>query len=670
MVDDRLRVVNTSAQSSREPWLERLNPLRDGTPDEARAGRLVLLLALIVGGAATAYEALYIAMQMWFTVVTVAIGISLAFGVPLWFRRRPSVPAAAHTLAVAAFIALAGVTWQTGGLQSVAIGWFLIAPMLAALVNGRRAGLVWVGATVAWMSFLYLLELAGHTPTNEMPVAVRGLFAFVAPAGLVGCVFAFVWSYELSREEAMEKLCEARDDATREHEHARAVLDNVGEGLVLVREDGRLQPARSAALERWFGKPSNDAHVWDVFRAHDADIAEQVEIGWEQLGTGWLPRDVALEQLPTRLVTDDQVLQLHWSPAGSDGEVMLMATDVTAQLHAEEERREQEELVNILSRLGRSRQQVLDFASDARRIVDALLAREGDRAQERRWIHTLKGNTAVMGLGRLAEWLHALETKLEDEQRQADDEERRELARSWTRFESRISEMVGTDDQDSVRVRSSELGHTIGLVASGEPRKHIVTRMESWTWDDAHSRLKHLAEQAKRLAHRMDKSVDVVVEANVRTPPTRAWRELWGSLVHLVRNAVDHGIEFDRAAVGKSSAGTIALRAERAGHVVRIEISDDGAGIDWTKIERNAREHGRSLVTDADRAAWLLSDGVSSRDKVSEISGRGVGTAAVREVVAALGGMIHIESEQGRFTRFVLSVPLECADVDHRARSA
>lgn len=412
-----------------------------------------------------------------------------------------------------------------------------------------------------------------------------------------------------------------------------------------------------------------------MLEARDPGVAEQVELGWDQIGAGWLPPDVALDQLPTRLAGDDQILELQWSPAGNDGEVMFVATDVTAQLQAEEERREQEELVNILARIGRSRQQVVDFASDARRIVDALIGREGSDVQERRWIHTLKGNAAVMGLGRLASGLHALETTLADEQRPATDAERAALDEHWTRYESRIDEVVGSDDQDTVRVPSTELGEAIDRVAAGEAWSRVVARLESWTWDDAHSRMVHLAEQAKRLAHRMDKSIDVTIDAaDVRTPPTRAWRELWASLVHLVRNAVDHGLEQDRAAAGKSGSGQLTLRTQRVADTVQIEVLDDGAGIDWAALETKARAHGHSLETDADRTAWLFADGVTSRDEVTEVSGRGVGTSAVRELVDTLGGNIVVESEVGTFTRFTIALPLvareEAANGTRAARSA
>jgi len=646
-------------QATPARWLKTLNPLWDGSPDDARRGKLTVLLGLIIMAAGVLYGALYGALGVKLAYIGPAVGAVISACALLVFRRTGSTRAAAHLIALAPFFAVAWVAASSGGIHSVALPWFLVVPMIAALLDGRRSGAVWVGLALGVISSFYVLEAVGIEPPDYVPDGYRTLFDYLVPAGLVLCGFSFVWAYERAREEAMERLRAAHEDAHRAHTHARAVLDNVGEGLALVRTDGVLQPARSLALERLFGTPSDGDSVWDLLRHADAGVAAQVEVGWDQVGSEWLPPDVALEQLPTRLEAEARVLELHWSPAGDDGEVMFVATDITARVKAEEERREQEELVNILARIGRSREQVVDFARDARRIVDALLEGGGTPSQERRWIHTLKGNAAVMGLGRLARWLHGLETALQDEARDPDSAERAALDEQWSRVEDRISEIVGTAEDDSIRVASAELDNAISLVVAGEPRPRVAARMQSWAWDNAKPRLEHLAEQAKRLAQGLDKTIEVRVDdGGARTPPSQEWRALWSSLVHLVRNAVDHGLERDRTGSGKPGVGVLSLSTERVGDTLQLEVRDDGAGIDWGALEAKAREHGRTLRTQADRVDWLFSDGATSRDEVSEVSGRGVGTAAVRESVHALGGTILVETELGRFTRFALAIPL------------
>ncbi|NBC22905.1 MAG: response regulator, partial [Gammaproteobacteria bacterium] len=134
-------------------------------------------------------------------------------------------------------------------------------------------------------------------------------------------------------------------------------------------------------------------------------------------------------------------------------------------------------------------------------------------------------------------------------------------------------------------------------------------------------------------------------------------------LEHMLRNAVDHGIEQPerRRAVGKEDAGRIDLRLSREGGDVVIEISDDGAGIDVERVRAKAVERGL-MMADADLrddeiSQFVLAPGFSTAASVTQISGRGVGMDVVHSEVKQLGGSISILSQPGKGTRFVLRVP-------------
>lgn len=140
-------------------------------------------------------------------------------------------------------------------------------------------------------------------------------------------------------------------------------------------------------------------------------------------------------------------------------------------------------------------------------------------------------------------------------------------------------------------------------------------------------------------------------------------------LVHLVRNAVDHGIEppAQREAAGKARAGTVLLTAEQEGDHILLTIADDGAGMDPELLRRKAVEKG---LLDADAAARLdeadcynliFLPGFSTKSEVSDVSGRGVGMDVVRTRFAQLNGAVNIESERGKGTRFLIKVPLTLA---------
>nr|WP_255692986.1 chemotaxis protein CheA [Luteimonas sp. XNQY3] len=174
---------------------------------------------------------------------------------------------------------------------------------------------------------------------------------------------------------------------------------------------------------------------------------------------------------------------------------------------------------------------------------------------------------------------------------------------------------------------------------------------------------------ARDVARALDKEVDLELVGAETELDRNLVEALADPLIHLVRNAIDHGIEIPalREATGKPRAGRVRLIAQQQGDYVGIEIHDDGAGIDPEKLRAKARDKG---LIDAESAARLNAEeclnliflaGFSTRDEVSDISGRGVGMDVVQSRIRELGGQIQLQSELGRGSRFSLRVPLTLA---------
>ena len=162
--------------------------------------------------------------------------------------------------------------------------------------------------------------------------------------------------------------------------------------------------------------------------------------------------------------------------------------------------------------------------------------------------------------------------------------------------------------------------------------------------------------QARLVVEGEDVAVDTAVVEYVRDP-----------LIHMVRNALDHGIEPPdaRRAAGKDPAGRLTLRAfHEAGSMV-IEVEDDGAGLDRERIAKKAVAMGLAAeaarLSDEDLARIVFEPGFSTAEKVTELSGRGVGMDVVRRNVEALRGSVAIASERGKGTTVTIRVPLTLA---------
>ncbi len=146
--------------------------------------------------------------------------------------------------------------------------------------------------------------------------------------------------------------------------------------------------------------------------------------------------------------------------------------------------------------------------------------------------------------------------------------------------------------------------------------------------------------------------------------------EIYNPLVHMVRNSVDHGIEMpeERQAVGKPPRGTIELKAYHRGGNIVIEISDDGRGLDRQKIMEKAirmgRVHAGEDISDEEIYRLIFLPGFSTAEKVTDVSGRGVGMDVVKKAVEKLRGKIDIRSTPGRGVTFITSFPLTMAIID------
>ncbi|MGH8120530.1 MAG: chemotaxis protein CheA, partial [Gammaproteobacteria bacterium] len=171
------------------------------------------------------------------------------------------------------------------------------------------------------------------------------------------------------------------------------------------------------------------------------------------------------------------------------------------------------------------------------------------------------------------------------------------------------------------------------------------------------------------LSRSLGKQVDLVITGNSTEVDKTVLEKISDPLIHLIRNAVDHGIEKpeDRLAAGKPEKGLIEISASQEGGNIIIKIVDDGAGLNQEKILAKARERGlvdQEELTPAQINNLIFQPGFSTAAEISSVSGRGVGMDVVKRNINDLGGNVELSSVTGKGTRFSIKLPLTLAILD------
>jgi len=173
------------------------------------------------------------------------------------------------------------------------------------------------------------------------------------------------------------------------------------------------------------------------------------------------------------------------------------------------------------------------------------------------------------------------------------------------------------------------------------------------------------------MSKKLDKSVELEIIGEETEVDKNIIERLTDPLIHLIRNSIDHGIEMadERAAIGKPPTGKLILEAKNAGGEVWIIVKDDGRGLNKEKILERARENGlifkpESELTDREIYSFIFLPGFSTKDSVTEFSGRGVGMDIVTKNIEMVGGSVHVDSTPGEGTTFSMRFPLTLAIID------
>lgn len=422
-------------------------------------------------------------------------------------------------------------------------------------------------------------------------------------------------------------------------------------GLVCFRRDGTLSSVRSQAFDALFEGagdcPSIDQLLARFAGLEPEDVAWVREMLWDPEFHSPFQDTVAMIQ--GRSVWQGRTLERRFAPIhdaeGQLSMVLLQVLDISEQLAALEA---QAEATARMERLGTASRSVDAFRRFVRE-SEALFQScgEGCSSVERaRAMHTLKGNARSFGFHEVAHRVHLAE----DLMAAGGVPDPGPVSDVFHRQVQEVCDVLGLNlEGDQIMVSAGQLD---ALTAIAPPA--LKRRLERLSWQSPHQQLSQHLGAVRRLARQRGVELDLGVEGPRLPVGTLAVFDV--ALTHILTNGVVHAARPDRPL-------RVLIRVLGSPQELVIEVKDDGKGIDHHRLAAKAVQSGLWTPGEAEVASvtacqdLVFAAGLSSRDKVDEAAGRGVGLDAVRADLEALGGSAQVRSVLGEGTRFLLSVP-------------
>lgn len=481
----------------------------------------------------------------------------------------------------------------------------------------------------------------------------------------------------------LEKMVEERTAEIRElNTLMSGLLDSLSQGFFVFDREGRCLDFSSKACETVVESKPNTRPVWEVLKLPNKDVE-----GFKKWATTLFAEMLPFEDLAplgpqSYPHSEGRHIHLDYFPLMSDAGmqgVITVATDITnlveAQNEAEREREHAKMILNLVSR----RQNLLRFTKDTEVLLEQL--KRITSAEPKSWdpddlfrvLHTLKGGFATFNALEATTATHDAETLLSELRHEFKPEtahalaaKAKEIAASYEKFLTQAKQIIGAQHFRPERTVELPLPELQSFYQALQASKDPVSLAESFYFRHAlvpvGEFFKDYDGVARSLAEKLEKGLAPLTFEGESLPILpEVYSELFSTLIHVYRNAVDHGIEpmQDRLNKGKPAEGHIHTKFTRDGAVLRIEVVDDGGGIDPAKIRARLAKAGKdaSPETDDQVIQHVFDPSFSTKEAVTEVSGRGVGMDAIKFAAEKLGGHCQVHSEKDKGTRLLIEVP-------------
>ena len=686
-----------------------------GPTEMLRRGRTMMGFIAVAVTLAGIMTVINVAQGSYPVAIAQGLAATIALVLPAVYKRTANLDLIGITGLAMFHIALTMPSLWESGISSGAIVFLPLIPAVAMLALDARHALAWVGICGVTYVIILAMNLSGALPMTEFVGMDKAIIKTLLPpkdltilktVDLV-MVTAFLYAvtkvFDGVKNEALAMVEERNRQVQRANDNLRQLFDNMRQGVMAFGRELKVNDRYSKQAEVIFhsnelaGKRIDellfgDEGDWDPDKQA---FAEWLSIAFTVPGSAWAQvEELAPGERVLGAGTDhERHLALDFRPIIEDGQlvnIMALVTDQTERVRLERQARELteahgREMAAMQRRLSAGTQVFIQFLEDSEerlRLINEAFTTGPQTIQAGtvellfRYAHTVKGDARAFELPELEHECHHVEERLSELRAECskmghailtphagDVETRVRTAKGFlidARNQLIAASPVGAAVLKQTTVQRDDIVTLLAIVERVAPHlngeamnlRSIAARLASRPFGEGIGRL---VEGVDRWAAELEKRALLTIEGkDILIAPELA-SALNASLTHMVRNSIAHGIEDPekRSDAGKDECGQLRVSCIVGSHGPTVIVEDDGAGINTQRLREKADSLGMSWPVGKE-ADLIWESGISTNDVIDDISGRGVGMAAVRAEMDAVNYEIITETVRGKGTRFIM----------------
>jgi HPt (histidine-containing phosphotransfer) domain-containing protein len=448
------------------------------------------------------------------------------------------------------------------------------------------------------------------------------------------------------------------------------ILDNLSEGFCTITKNLKMGPISSKSCNNIFQNKIENLNLREALNCFDDRLANGMELLVQQTFDAFLPVDVNVSMLPSKVTRNDgAILKLLYNPILNSNEepekIILIAKDITQEELLLRETQKENFRNSCLISILQNKSGFCDFLEEFERDV-LQLKNTPDPEIGKRMLHTLKGNSAAFGMVDLVSLIHSLEDQMSKSIVSpsyfaiCSEKITVEMESFLESNYAVLNCQLGSSQERKLEISEKQITEILALLRpfQDDPSLHkIQSTLSDLKLRPISSLVGVLESTVKRVSAAVEKKIDFELIGGSYTVNAQNTLPVLKQFAHAIRNSCDHGIELptDRLALGKPESGKISFMIQSSPQEDWVEfvMFDDGRGIHLDKLCQKALE--KKIITqeklqtmsEAEKCMLIFADNVSTAEQITQLSGRGVGLAALKWEVERAGGEICVENSPG-----------------------